>query len=71
MTALLEKAIERTAGLPAPEQDEMALLILQALDAQDDRLWDRQFEQSQDVLGLLATEALEEYHAGRTTRINA
>lgn len=70
MTALLEKAVERTASLSAQEQDEVARLILEALDAQDDRLWDRQFAESQDVLGLLAAEALTDYHAGRTTKIN-
>ncbi len=71
MTALLEKAVKRTASLPATEQDEVARLILEALDAQDDRLWDRQFEQSEEVLGLLASEALADYHAGRTTKINS
>ena len=71
MTALLEKAIERTLELADPDQDEVAALMLSALDAQDDRLWDRQFESSQDVLGLLAQEALADYHAGRTTRMNS
>ena len=71
MTALLEKAVERTAVLSAQEQDEVARLIIEALDAQDDRQWDRQFAESQDVLGVLAAEALADYHAGRTTKMNS
>jgi hypothetical protein len=70
MTALLEKAVKRTAGLSATEQDEAARPILEALDAQDDRLWDRQFEQSEDVLSLLASDALADYHAGCRAKLN-
>lgn len=71
MTVLLEKAVERTISLSAAQQDEVARLILEALDSQDDRLWDQQFEQSEDVLGLLASDALADYHAGRTTKLTA
>lgn len=69
MTALLEKAISQTLTLPENAQDKVAQAILEMLEAEDDRLWDAQFAQSQDVLALLAEEALEDYHAGRTTRI--
>ncbi len=70
MTALLGEAVEHAASLPATEQDEAARLILEALDAQDDRLWNRQFEQSEDVLGLLASDALADYHAGCRAKLN-
>jgi hypothetical protein len=36
------------------------------LEAADDRLWDQKFENSQDVLEVLAREAREEHRAGLT-----
>jgi hypothetical protein len=36
------------------------------LEAADDRLWDQKFENSQDVLDMLAREAREEHRAGLT-----
>lgn len=36
------------------------------LEAADDRLWDQKFENSQDVLEMLAREAREEHRAGLT-----
>lgn len=70
MTALLEQAFSRTAQLPETEQDKVAMILMETLNAVDNQLWDSQFEHSQDALAVLAEEALAEYHAGRTIKIN-
>ena len=64
MTELLEKAIEQMKRLEAREQDAIAAQILEEL--KDEQKWDTAFAQSQDSLAKLATEAMEEYHAGQT-----
>lgn len=71
MTALLEQVITRASALPEGEQDRMAGRFLEILDAEDDRQWDQQFADSQDVLESLADQALAHIQAGRTTRISA
>ncbi len=68
MTQLLEKAIERASALPDNEQDAVAAVILSELEA--DQRWDQLFKTSQDVLGLMAREALEEYRAGETAPLD-
>ncbi len=70
MTALLEQAFSRTAQLPETQQDKVAMILMETINAVDNRLWDSQFERSQDALAGLAEEALAEYHAGRTIKIN-
>jgi hypothetical protein len=64
MTQLLEKAVHTVSALPKTEQDAVASVILSELEAE--RRWDQLFKSSQDVLGLVAREALEEYRAGET-----
>ena len=66
MTALLEKAIARTATLPADKQDRLAEVMLDTL---DDMEWDRQFAASQETLGRLVDEGLADYEAGRTRKL--
>ncbi len=68
MTQLLGKAIERASALPDSEQDAVAAVILSELEA--DQHWDRLFKSSQDVLGLMAREALEEYRAGEAAPLD-
>ena len=68
MTELLEKAIERVKRLEASEQDAIATKILEELEKEEK--WDRAFAQSQDSLAKLATEAMEEYHAGETEALD-
>jgi hypothetical protein len=68
MTILLEKAFQETISLPAEKQDQIAHLLLEALDTLE---WDRQFADSQDVLALLAEEGLADWEAGRTKRLSA
>ena len=64
MTKALKKAFEAASRLPDTDQDELAAAILEELGA-DERL-EAAFARSQDALGRLADEALEEYRAGRT-----
>lgn len=64
MTKLLEKAYERIAQLPEQEQDNIATLILDELDSEDQ--WSDKFTASASVLEKLAQKALEEHRAGKT-----
>lgn len=68
MTELLEKAIAKLKTLPAREQDVIATMILEELE--DEIRWDEAFSRSHDALGLLAAEAMAEYHAGETEELD-
>jgi hypothetical protein len=68
MTELLEKAIARLKTLPEREQNAIAAMILEELE--DEIRWDAAFAGSQDALGLLAAEAMAEYHAGKTQELD-
>jgi hypothetical protein len=77
MTELLEYAISRLKTLSADEQDAItsggaqpiAAMILEELE--DDRRWDEAFAHSPDLLAKLASEAMAEYHAGKTQELDA
>ena len=56
MTDALRKAFETAGRLPKREQDELAAVILEELDA--DERWNAALGQSQDALARLADEAL-------------
>ena len=64
MTELLERAFSEATKLPESEQNELARRILAELESE--QRWDQLFENSQDVLGKLAEEALIEYREGKT-----
>lgn len=64
MTKLLEKAVNAVSNLPEKEQDAIAALIFEEL--ADEERWAQSFASSQRQLSMLAKEALEEYHSGRT-----
>jgi hypothetical protein len=66
MTAQLEKAVEKSADLPADKQDRLAEIMLDAL---DDMEWDRKFAASPDFLETLAEEGIADYEAGRTRKL--
>ena len=68
MTQLLEKAIAKVSALPDSEQDAAASVLLSELESE--RHWDQLFTSSQDLLGLMAREALEEYRAGETAPLD-
>jgi hypothetical protein len=69
MTTLLEQAFQETAALPERDQDWLAQMLLDTI--RDEREWDRQFAESQDMLDFLGEKALAEYEAGRTHEISA
>lgn len=64
MTQLMEKAFARIAQLPDQDQDQIASLILDELE--DEEEWTRQFADSSDLLADLANKALAEHRAGKT-----
>jgi hypothetical protein len=64
MTQLLEKVLAEIAKLAPPEQDAIAAILLEEL-ASEQR-WSKSFEKSQDLLSMLADEALVEDQAGLT-----
>jgi hypothetical protein len=68
MTQLLEKAVAKVSVLPESEQDALASVLLTEMEAE--QRWDQHFKSSQEVLGLMAREALEEYRAGETAPLD-
>lgn len=68
MTELLKKAFETASELPDDDQDAVAAWLLDEL-ASEQR-WRQQFAESQDALAQLATEALNEHRASRTTTLD-
>jgi len=65
---MLEKAFSEASKLPDMEQNALARWVLEELES--DRKWDRLFAESEDVLGQLALEALEEDQQGKTTDLD-
>lgn len=65
MTKLMDSAISEIAKLPEPEQDVLAVILLEEIASE--RRWSESFAKSRDALAKLAEEALAEYTAGRTT----
>lgn len=68
MTKLLERAFKEAEKLSKEEQDKLARALLDELASE--RRWDELFTGSQDLLGQLADEALEEHRAGRTKELD-
>ena len=69
MTQLLERAFSEASKLPEAEQDAVASLLLAELESE--RRWTQAFASSQDQLGTLADEALREFEAGETLRMDS
>ena len=68
MTRLLEKAFKDASKLPDIEQNALAKWLLEELEAE--RKWDKAFAESEDILGRLADEAIEDHRRGKTTTLN-
>jgi hypothetical protein len=64
MTHLLEKAFGEVAKLPPAEQDAVAAMVIEELASE--KRWSSSFAKSQDMLAMLAEEALAEFSAGQT-----
>ena len=63
-TQLLERAFAQAAKLPEREQDALAALVLEEMEAE--KAWDDAFARSQDLLAQMAEEALAEHKRGET-----
>jgi len=68
MTKLLEKAFKQAARLPETEQNALAKWVLDELEAE--RKWETAFAASEDVLDMLADEALDARSKGKTNPLN-
>ncbi len=64
MTKLLEKAFAEASKLQGVEQNVIAKWLLEELAAE--KKWEQRFAESEDILGQLADEALEEHKKGKT-----
>ena len=67
MTQILEQAFEQATLLPPELQDEFGALFIAEME--DELRWQELFAQSQDMLARMGQEAIEDFHAGRTTEI--
>lgn len=68
MSDRLEAAFKEASKLSEKEQDQFAEFLLAELEG--DRAWAQRFEQSQDMLAMLAKEARAEYNAGKTKNLD-
>jgi hypothetical protein len=68
MTRALDAAVKKLAELPTEEQERVGQWLLEEL--RDEDLWTRKFRVSQDALKQLASEALANHAAGRTTPLD-
>ena len=58
MTKLLEKAFDEASRLPEVDQNALAKRVLNEL--QSEKIWEKSFAESEDVLEKLADEAINE-----------
>lgn len=68
MTQLLKKAFKQASSLPEIEQNALARWLLEEIESE--KKWDTAFAQSEDILDILADEALVEYKQGKTTPLD-
>lgn len=68
MTQLLERAIAEVTKLSPEEQDAFARWMLEEL--ADEERWQKSFDESQDLLARLADEALADFRAGKTEKLD-
>ncbi len=62
MNKLLEKAFAEVSRLPEDEQETIASLIIEEIEAESE--WEQRFANSQDQLGQLVRQAREEVERG-------
>jgi len=65
MNKILERAIAEVARLPEDEQETIACLMLEEIEAE--RGWDQRFANSENKLAELARRAKARHAAGQTT----
>jgi len=64
MTKLLEEAFKKASKLPEVEQNALAKWLLEELE--DEKKWEKELSESEDVLDQLADEAVKEHRKGKT-----
>jgi hypothetical protein len=64
MTELLKQAIQMASSLPSSEQDFLASMLMDEM--KSEARWQELFDQSGDILDLMAEEALKEHREGMT-----
>jgi len=67
MTAILSQAFDKAAKLPKTLQKQIALQLLEDIEAEFK--WEQAFAHSQDQLAKLADKALKDIKAGRVTKM--
>jgi len=68
MSKLLQQAFEEVSRLPEADQNAFAKWILEEL--KSEKRWEQSFAESEDVLEMLADEAIREKRAGKTKPLN-
>ncbi len=63
MTKLLEEAFKKASQLREVERNALAKWLLEELE--DEKKWEKEFSESEDVLDQLANEAVEEHRKGK------
>ncbi|MBM2816483.1 MAG: hypothetical protein HW421_3245 [Ignavibacteria bacterium] len=66
MTQILEKAWNSVLTLPEDRQDLIAYMILEEIE--DEKFWDRQFEESQNKLSNIADKVRNDIKSGRVQK---
>jgi hypothetical protein len=64
----LERAFAEASKLPASEQEAFAAWVLEELEGE--RRWSAAYVRSADTLARLAEQAMDEYRAGRTRKLD-
>jgi hypothetical protein len=64
MTKLLQQAFEAASRLPEADQNAFAKWVLEEL--KSEKRWEQSFADSEEVLEMLADEAIHEKRAGKT-----
>jgi hypothetical protein len=67
-TQLLERAFAEAAKLPIPQQDALATLVMEEMEAE--KKWDDTFANSQHMLSKMAEQALAEHKNGETRQLD-
>jgi hypothetical protein len=68
MTRSLDSVMTKLASLPAEEQDRIAKWLSAELGSE--KRWTDMFDQSQDVLGQMADDALSDLEGDRTVELD-
>ena len=64
MTKLLDSAFKKVSQLPEIEQNIFARFILDEIE--QEKNWDKSFSNSEDMLYIMANEALDDYKNNKT-----